>query len=681
MRPDRVLSLLAMLASLLGVALVLPFLDLPVAVLVGLSLAGGLVCQRLDRYLPNTPATVLTLAALSFYLLQLRLNNPVLPLVHALALLLALRQLTPPTPRHFLQTLLLSLILLAASSLLSLSPVFFPLLLALVLLVGVALVQLCAMRFQPDLVLPRPLARSFLRVALVLPIGSLLLMLFFYVVLPRSNTPLWHGLNPQPQKVTGYSDTVSPGTAEAVGDSAQVVLRVESPKLPAGQLYWRGAVFIDFDGEKWQRVTSPGQGEWLRGGEEVQQRVFLQPGQYPVLFTLDRPQMVQGLWARELTGRSYAVSSRQIGQRLTYTVSSRPEARLMTKPLPADTPERFIPEQVAPRLRELVRTWPLPVNEAEAIAQAQDFFRRQQLRYTTSGLPQGPFPIDAFLLDAKVGHCEFFASSFALLLRFRGIPSRLVGGFLGGEYNALGGYYLLREAMAHVWVEAYLPDEGWVRIDPSTLAINAGESLLDRRTAGLSLFTRLVDGLNYAWVRQVVTYDQQQQLAMIQNIGQKLSTFKIPTRNRIMPWLLAAVGMVCLTLAGIWIGRRQRQGKEGHRLFARFCHRVGWRPKAIPPAAGLLSLAEWCANPQGRAFLLRLNHALFTKDNDPAIWEELEMLLASVPKSRLPPPPRVPLGQPGKQDRVDATGQGPRPSHLELPSQVDAQPRPKPMRR
>ena len=644
----------------------LPFLDLPVAVLVGLSLAGGLVCQRLDRYLPNTPATLLTLAGLGFYLLQLRLNNPVLPLVHALALLLALRQLTPPTPRHFLQTLLLSLILLAASSLLSLSPVFFPLLLALVVLVGVALVQLCAVRFQPDLLLPRPLARSFLRVALVLPIGSLLLMLFFYVVLPRSSTPLWHGLNPQPQKVTGYSDTVSPGTAAAVGDSVQVVLRVESPRLPAGQLYWRGAVFIEFDGEKWQRVTSPGPGEWLRGGEAVQQRIFLQPGQYPVLFTLDRPQMVQGLWARELAGRSYAVSSRQMGQRLTYTVHSRPEARLLTKPLPEDAPERFIPEQVAPRLRELVRTWPVAASEAEAIAQTQDFFRHQQLRYATSGLPQGPFPIDTFLLDAKVGHCEFFASSFALLLRLRGVPSRLVGGFLGGEYNALGGYYLLREAMAHVWVEAYLPDEGWVRIDPSTLAINSGESLLAPRTAGLSLFTLLLDGINYAWVRQVVTYDQQQQLAMIQNIGQKLSTFRLPSGTRMTPWLLAAGAVICLALAAIWLKRRRRQDKGGRHLFARFCRRVGWQPQTIPPAAGLLHLAEWCSDPQGRAFLLRLNQALFAKENDTAIWQELEMLLARVPKSRLPPPPQALFDPPPEEDIPCLAGQGPRPSHLGL---------------
>lgn len=644
MRPDRVLSLMAMLASLLGVALVLPFLDLPVALLVGAALAGGLVCQRLGRYLPNGPATVLTLVGLGFYLSQLRLGNPVLPLVHALALLLALRQLTPPTPRHFLQTLVLSLILLAASSLLSLSPVFFPLLLALVLLVGVALVLLCAMRFQPDLVLPRPLARSFVRVALVLPAGSLLLMFFFYVLLPRSSTPLWHGLNPRPQTTTGYSDTVAPGTSEAVNDSAQVVLRVESPPIPAGQLYWRGAVFIDFDGEKWQRTTAPGQPEWLRGGEAVRQQVFLQPGQYPVLFTLDRPQVVKGLWARELAGRSYAVGSRQIGQRLTYTVESHPQARLMSTAPPADARERLIPPEVAPRLQELVRTWPTPANQAEVVAQAEDFFRSQQLRYATSGLPQGPFPIDAFLLDVKAGHCEFFASSFALLLRLRGVPTRLVGGYLGGEYNALGGYYLLRQAMAHVWVEAYVEEKGWVRIDPSTLAVNAGEALLARRTGGPSLITQLLDGLNYAWVRQVVTYDQQQQMAMIRDIGQKMSALRLPEKSQLLPWLLAG-GAIGLAFIGTVLWRRKRQGTEAPRLFARFCRRVGWQVQALPPAAGLLHLAECCGDPRGRAFLLQLNQTLFTEESDSGTWRELEELLAHVPKCHLPLPSEVKFGE------------------------------------
>ena len=645
MRPDRVLYPLATLSSMLGVAMAMPFLDLLVAVLVGVALAGGVVCQRLGRYLPNGPATVVTVIGIGFYLLQLRMSNPVPPLVHTLALLLALRQLTPPTPRHFLQTLVLSLVLLAASSLLSLSPVFFPLLLAQVLLVGVALVLLCAMRFQPDLVLPPPLARSFFRVALVLPIGSLLLMLFFYVVLPRSNTPLWHGLNPQPQAVTGFSDTVAPGKAEAVGDSEQVVLRVESSPIPAGQLYWRGAVFIEFDGEKWQRVTAPGELEWLRGGEVVQQRVFLQPGQYPVLFTLDRPQLVRGLRVWELAGRSYAVSNRQIGQRLSYTVESRFDARLMSKPLPVDARERHIPPEVAPRLRQLVQTWPVPANQAEAVAQAQEFFRSQQLRYVTSGLPQGPFPIDAFLLDAKAGHCEFFASSFALLLRLRGVPTRLVGGFFGGEYNELGGYYVLREAMAHVWVEAYLEDGSWVRIDPSALAVNAGEALLARRGVGPSLLTLILDSLNYVWVRQVVTYDQQQQLAMIQDIGKKMSALQLPEKSQLLPWLLAA-GAIGLVIGGVLLHRRRRQNMDVNRLFTRFCRRVGWQPQAVPPAAGLLHLAECCADKEGQAFLLGLNHALFAEENDAATWQELEKLLARVPTCHLPPPSEVRVGEP-----------------------------------
>src|SRR5262249_17520144 len=49
----------------------------------------------------------------------------------------------------------------------------------------------------------------------------------------------------------------------------------------------------------------------------------------------------------------------------------------------------------------------------------------------------GPQPLSTFLFQAKVGHCEYFASSMAILLRAAGIPTRLVNGFLMGEYNAI----------------------------------------------------------------------------------------------------------------------------------------------------------------------------------------------------------------------------------------------------
>jgi hypothetical protein len=92
-------------------------------------------------------------------------------------------------------------------------------------------------------------------------------------------------------------------------------------------------------------------------------------------------------------------------------------------------------------------------------------------------------PIEDFVANHGTGHCEYFASALVIMLRSQNIPARLVTGFRGGEYNALGGYYQLVQSDAHAWVEVYLEPEdvadesppnadmspigGWLRLDPT----------------------------------------------------------------------------------------------------------------------------------------------------------------------------------------------------------------------
>ena len=73
-------------------------------------------------------------------------------------------------------------------------------------------------------------------------------------------------------------------------------------------------------------------------------------------------------------------------------------------------------------------------------------------------------PIAYFLFERKRGHCEYFASSMAVMLRAVGIPSRVVTGFRGGEFNDLTGSYIIRARDAHAWVEAYIPEPGMARL-------------------------------------------------------------------------------------------------------------------------------------------------------------------------------------------------------------------------
>ena len=111
----------------------------------------------------------------------------------------------------------------------------------------------------------------------------------------------------------------------------------------------------------------------------------------------------------------------------------------------------------------------------EKLAAVQRHFAMS--RYSTDvEIPAMVDPILYFLQERPAAHCEFFASGTAVLLRIAGIPCRYVTGYAGGEYNMLGKYWIVRQRDAHAWVEAYLPDKGWVVVD-STPAAHAPDTI------------------------------------------------------------------------------------------------------------------------------------------------------------------------------------------------------------
>ncbi len=94
-------------------------------------------------------------------------------------------------------------------------------------------------------------------------------------------------------------------------------------------------------------------------------------------------------------------------------------------------------------------------------------------------IPPRRDPLTYFLLEKPAAHCEFFASGTAVLLRMGGIPTRYVTGYAGAEFNRIGKYWVVRQRDAHAWVEAYLPDQGWVIVDatPSDFVPHTTESV------------------------------------------------------------------------------------------------------------------------------------------------------------------------------------------------------------
>lgn len=149
-------------------------------------------------------------------------------------------------------------------------------------------------------------------------------------------------------------------------------------------------------------------------------------------------------------------------------------------------------------------------------------------------------PIEGFLFDTKAGHCEYFASAMALLLREVDVPTRNVNGFYGAHFNSLGGFYAVRQADAHSWVEVYFDELGWVTFDPTPPG---------GRTAGdnASWFPRLanlVDALRNAYLAKVIDYDLNDQIEVLGQLGveRQGQGIKIDWRQ-LGPWLIGAAGL------------------------------------------------------------------------------------------------------------------------------------------
>jgi hypothetical protein len=119
-------------------------------------------------------------------------------------------------------------------------------------------------------------------------------------------------------------------------------------------------------------------------------------------------------------------------------------------------------------------------------------------------------PLAEFLFVRKKGHCEYFASSMAVMLRSLQIPSRLVNGFHGGEFNDLTSQYVVRASDAHSWVEAYFPGYGWVSFDPTP----ADSGSASPRSNRMMLY---LDAMQSFWRDWVVDYDLAHQLALTQS--------------------------------------------------------------------------------------------------------------------------------------------------------------------
>ncbi|MFD2166889.1 transglutaminase family protein [Thalassotalea euphylliae] len=235
---------------------------------------------------------------------------------------------------------------------------------------------------------------------------------------------------------------------------------------------------------------------------------------------------------------------------------------------------RYLPEDSNPRLTELGQELGQRFAEPQQII---DFvlseYRNQLFYYTLQPPLLSNNSLDQFYFNTKQGFCEHYASTFAFIMRAAGIPSRLVAGYLGGQYNEQGNYYSVYQSDAHAWVEVWLPERGWVTVDPTSAVSpervsNSMADILRRERISLAgafswasftssdfmLELRMqIEAIDYQWNRLVVGFSLEKQYQLLT---------KLFGHGHFWKGMLIIVCVMALTFVFQWLRNQWRKNRK-----------------------------------------------------------------------------------------------------------------------
>jgi len=290
-RIKRLLDLLSSVVALLSMGPILVYLDRPLLLVALLAIPAGFWCDRREKYpLPTWLATLIALCGMAFYAVQITRAEVALPVVHVMVILLVVRLLTPKEGRDYLQIFVLALFILAGSSLIHLEIGFIVYLILLVFGVILGLVFLTVHVTDQKMIMTRSDLKKLIKVGLIIPAVSLVLMMFFFVILPRTQHPFWDFLNPSSKGVAGLAETVQPGSFAEISGVKVLSFRAEGPELAADDRYWRALVLNQPKDGRWVRSEPPREGSArIEEAAPVTFMIYPEPRNNRYLLTLDRP--------------------------------------------------------------------------------------------------------------------------------------------------------------------------------------------------------------------------------------------------------------------------------------------------------------------------------------------------------------------------------------------------------
>ena len=411
------------------------------------------------------------------------------------------------------------------------------------------------------------------------------LTLPFFFLIPRVGARSIGGSLGEMTSITGFSDRVELGQVASIKESSKIVMRIKLDRPAPRWLRWRGVALDSYGRGIWRCTVTPlSQDNVVRVAGDawkqeniasffdlrqkifpiehplvgprideyaslqaagaparvhLRQNVVLEPLNVGALFGAGK---LMQLWAPitklQVFREAGTIQSTGLSGRTQYAVVS--DVHVPSEEQLREDTSQIYPPEVVPRYlqlpgeqteggrldgriaslaHEIARGQPTVYDKVRAI----ETYLKTNYGYTLDLKPARGEPLSEFLFKSREGHCEYFATAMAIMVRMLGVPSRIVNGFQMGEYNEVSGLYTVRERDAHSWVEVYFPgNAAWVEFDPTPSA-----GINDYSRGGLfASLRKYAEAAEVFWMDYIVTMDRDQQASLMSRLQNRLLDFK-----------------------------------------------------------------------------------------------------------------------------------------------------------
>ncbi len=446
----------------------------------------------------------------------------------------------------------------------------------------------------------------------LLAVPLFILTAAMFLAFPRTGFGYLSNLGARTESVAGFGDDVELGGFGRIRDDPTVVMRIKpkngpEPREQSIAVRLRGTSFDRYgEGRWWRTPATSAKLRHIRGMYVVfgtpepghqEYEIILDPMEEAVLFlpegtvALQVPPTVRGgrnRYRRIMHAPGLDIRyGGHVDAPLTYTAFVKPKRRGFPEPIPPDLRKHYV--EVPPgydRVAALARSVVGDASNPHAQAQLVERYLRVSgnFRYTLDQPDaEGQDPLHAFLFEAKAGHCEYFSTAMALMMRSLDLPARNVTGFLGADYNPYGDYYAVRNGNAHSWVEVLIEGR-WLTFDPTPAS-----GQVFAAPSGLAVKLRqMMDAMRVRWAEYIVEYNIRDQARALQGLAAWYRSFR-GDRRGVHPnagdesgdaqdfgpipfrpdwrWFVAIMSLFGVGVVFVrWSGKRRRQSRAGRQL-------------------------------------------------------------------------------------------------------------------